>query len=303
MNAVLHQNFMAASSSPSPRDCAPARRERNGDLCGTVRSAVSGHREVATLTAGELAVTWLGHATTRIALDGLVFLTDPVLGRWVGPLRRSGPLPEPSSYTGVDVVLISHAHHDHLDLPSLRRLAPEVTVVAPIGLGAVIRRSGLTNVAELVVGEMLSFGSVSVVASPAVHPGNRWRSDVAASAMGYLITGSRSVYFAGDTGPDERLAGLRGAVDLALLPIGGWGLTLGPGHLDARQAAVVCAAMTPRAALPIHFGTLAVPTTRALRPLWARQRPELFAETTRRLVPDTLPLLAGAGVKLVVPSA
>jgi L-ascorbate metabolism protein UlaG (beta-lactamase superfamily) len=252
------------------------------------------------VTRSELAVTWLGHATARIALDGVVFLTDPVLGRWVGPLRRSGPLPAPSSYAGVDVVLISHAHHDHLDLPSLRRLAPEVTVVAPAGLGVVVRRSGLTNVAEIAVGETLIFGSVSVVASPAVHPGDRWRSDATAAAMGYLLTGSRSAYFAGDTGPDERLADLRGAVDLALVPIGGWGLTLGPQHLDAQQAAQVCAMMKPRAALPIHFGTLAVPTTRALRPLWARQSPELFAATTRRLAPDTVPLLAAAGVELAV---
>lgn len=255
------------------------------------------------VTQTELAVTWLGHATSRIALDGLVFLTDPVLGRWVGPLRRRGPLPQAASYAGVDVVLISHAHHDHLDLPSLRRLAPEVTVVSPAGLGAVVRRSGLTNVAEIGLGETLTFGSVSVVASPAVHPGERWRTDLSAAAVGYLLAGSRSVYFAGDTGPDERLADLRGAVDLALLPIGGWGLTLGPQHLDARQAAEVCVQMRPRAALPIHFGTLAVPSTRALRPLWARQRPDLFAATTRRIAPDTVPLLVAPGVERAVPNS
>jgi L-ascorbate metabolism protein UlaG (beta-lactamase superfamily) len=254
------------------------------------------------VTRSELAVTWLGHATTRIALDGLVLLTDPVLGRWVGPLRRSGPLPEPSSYEGVDVVLISHAHHDHLDLPSLRRLASSVTVVAPAGLGPVVRRSGLTNVAEISVGETISFGAVSVTASPATHPGDRWRSAVSAEAMGYLISGSQSAYFAGDTGPDERLGLLRGAVDLALLPIGGWGLTLGPEHLDARQAAGVCALMAPRAALPIHFGTLAVPPTRALRPLWARQRPELFAATAKQLAPETIALLTPAGVELALPA-
>jgi hypothetical protein len=88
MNAVLHQNFMAASWSPSRRGCAPARPERKVDLCGTVRSAVSGLREAATLTAGELAVTWLGHATTRIALEGLVFLTDPALGPAAHPGNR-----------------------------------------------------------------------------------------------------------------------------------------------------------------------------------------------------------------------
>jgi L-ascorbate metabolism protein UlaG (beta-lactamase superfamily) len=253
------------------------------------------------VTQSGLAVTWLGHATTRIALDGLVFLTDPVLGRWVGPLRRSGPLPDPTSYSDVDVVLISHAHHDHLDLPSLRRLAPSVTVVAPAGVGAVVRRSGLTNVAEIGVGERLTFGAVSVSASPALHPGDRWRSAGSAAAMGYLISGSQSAYFAGDTGPDERLALLRGAVDLALLPIGGWGLTLGPHHLDARQAAGVCEMMAPRAALPIHFATLAVPPTRALRPLWARQRPELFAATVRQRAPDTVALLAPPGVELAIP--
>lgn len=260
-------------------------------LCGNVRQ----------VTGCGLAVTWLGHATARIVVDGVVFLTDPVLGRWVGPLRRSGPLPEPASYAGVDVVLISHAHHDHLDLPSLRRLDPSVMVVAPAGLGAVVGRSGLTNIAEVGIGETLTFGSVSVVASLAVHPGDRWRTDLSAAAVGYLLTGSRSVFFAGDTGPDPRLADLRGAVDLALVPIGGWGLTLGPQHLDAQQAAQVCALMTPRAALPIHFGTLAVPATRALRPFWARQSPDLFAATTRRLAPDTFPLLAAPGVECLVP--
>src|ERR687898_2076472 len=84
--------------------------------------------------AGEIArLTYIGHATTLIELGGTVALTDPVLGRWVGPLHRQVPLPFRSPLNGADVVLISHLHRDHLDRPSLRRLRAGTVVIAPRG--------------------------------------------------------------------------------------------------------------------------------------------------------------------------
>jgi L-ascorbate metabolism protein UlaG (beta-lactamase superfamily) len=82
--------------------------------------------------SGEIArLTYIGHATTLIELGGTVALTDPVLGRWVGPLHRQVPLPARSPMDAADVVLISHLHRDHLDRPSLRRRRPGTVLVAP----------------------------------------------------------------------------------------------------------------------------------------------------------------------------
>ena len=244
------------------------------------------------------AVTWLGHATCRIELGGVTFLTDPVLGRWVGPLARRGPLPDATSYRDVDVVLISHPHHDHLDVASLRRLPPAATVLAPRGTANLIRTAGHRNVVELGVGDAATFGATQITAVAAKHPGERWRSDLHTTALGYLLEGGQSIYFAGDTGLFDGLADLRGEVDLALLPIGGWGVTLGPEHMDAEQAAQACRLLAPRLALPIHFGTLAIPgTRRGLKPLWRRQDPQLFRAQTAACSPATGALIAPAGTR------
>ena len=244
------------------------------------------------------AVTWLGHATCRIELGGIVFLTDPVLGRWVGPLARSGALPDASSYSDVAVVLISHPHHDHLDVASLRRLPTDTTVLAPPGTAKVIRTAGQHNVVELDVGETATFGATRITAVAAKHPGSRWHSDIHTTALGYLLEGEQSIYFAGDTGLFDGLADLRGEVDLALLPIGGWGVTLGPEHMDAEQAAEACGLIAPRLALPVHFGTLAIPgTRRGLKPLWRRQDPELFRAQTALDSPATESLIAPPGTR------
>ncbi len=249
-----------------------------------------------------LTVDWLGHATCRLEIDGRVILTDPVLGRWIGPLRRTGDLPPPTSYAGVDLVLISHPHHDHLDLPSLRQLQTSAEVVTAPGTGTLLRAAGLSNVTELPVGETASFGPVTVTAFSAVHPGERWRSDLLGTAVGYLVQGTRSVYFAGDTGLFDAMADLRGEVDLALLPIGGWGVTLGPEHMDSGEAAAACALIAPRFTMPIHYGTFAVPGTRSLlKPLWHRQRPDRFAAAVAARSPATGALVPLPGTPVSVP--
>ena len=90
-----------------------------------------------------LAVTWLGHATLRLALDGATILTDPALRPRMGGLIRHAAQPKPPTWHGVDAVLVSHAHHDHLDLPSLGLLDPDLHVVVPRGLGALVRGAGM----------------------------------------------------------------------------------------------------------------------------------------------------------------
>jgi L-ascorbate metabolism protein UlaG (beta-lactamase superfamily) len=252
-------------------------------------------------------VTWFGHSTVRIDLDGVSVLTDPVLRRWVGPLRRTGPTPGPAAVTGVDVAVVSHAHHDHLDLPSLRRLEPTTTVIVPLGTGAVARRAATGPVIELALGQSTTIDTVTVTAVRAHHDGRRLGGridhDGAGLAVGYLVQGRCSVWFAGDTGTHPGLTDLRGRVDLALVPIGGWGLTLGEHHLDAAQAADVCAVVRPASALPVHWGTLAVPGTRRLfGPLWSRQDGARFARALAAVAPGTRALTPAIGERVAWPA-
>ena len=93
-------------------------------------------------------VRWLGHSTVLVELDGVRALTDPLLRKQVLHLRRAVPL-ELEELAGLDVVLLSHLHYDHLDLPSLRRLDRDVVVVVPRGGGALVSRQGFRSVVEL----------------------------------------------------------------------------------------------------------------------------------------------------------
>jgi L-ascorbate metabolism protein UlaG (beta-lactamase superfamily) len=201
-------------------------------------------------------ITWVGNATVLIEIDGVRVLTDPVLGRRVGPLVRIGPPPDPSGSRDVDAVLVSHLHHDHHEPRSLRRVG--APVIAPRGVGAWLRRRRVREVSELSVGESTSVGSLRVAAVTATHDDRRLHIGPTADPLGFTVAGSSSVYFAGDTDLYDEMAALAG-IDLALLPIWGWGTTLGPGHLDPERAARAAALISPRVVVPIHWGSLALP--------------------------------------------
>jgi L-ascorbate metabolism protein UlaG (beta-lactamase superfamily) len=220
------------------------------------------------------AVTWLGHATVLLELDGVRLLTDPVLGKRVGPLVRIARPAGARDLEHVDAVLLSHLHADHLDLTSLRRLPRGVAVLVPRGAGTWLRRAGLEEVHELAAGEALRVGPVRVLATPARHDGHRPPFGPSAQPLGYVITGSRSAYFAGDTDLFDAMAALHGVIDLALLPVWGWGPKLGPGHLDPERAARAAAIIAPALAIPIHWGTFAMgrPARRPADPGWPARR-------------------------------
>lgn len=202
-----------------------------------------------------IAVTWAGHATASIRLDGVHLLTDPALRQRISVLRRHA-VPVPRHVTdAVDAVLISHMHHDHLDLPSLRLLGLDTPIITPRGVAALLHAQGFTDVRELSVGQCATVGPVRIEAWPAAHPGGRGPFGPVAEALGYLIHGSATAYFAGDTDLFGAMHDLRGQVDVALLPVGGWGPTLGEGHLDAERAAEALRRIAPAEALPIHWGT------------------------------------------------
>ena len=191
---------------------------------------------------GGPAVTWLGHATVLIELDGVRLITDPLLGSRVGFLTRTGGAVDMAAIAGIDAVLLSHLHADHAHVGSLRSLGTGVPLVAPAGSGRWLAGKGFTDVRELAVGQELELGRVRVRATAASHPHGRWRGGGGPAPIGFLVSGSRTVYFAGDTDLFAEMEQLAGTVDLALLPISGWGRTLGqvtstrPGRLRRRRS-------------------------------------------------------------------
>lgn len=232
------------------------------------------------------SVRWIGHSTVLVSLDGVRLLTDPLLRLLVAHLRRRVPVHR-DAVRGIDAVLLSHAHHDHLDVPSLQKVGRSTPLVVPRGLGPLLRRQGFRDVHELAVGEGLAIGAVRVEATFAAHDGSRPPYPARAPALGYAVLGSRRVYFAGDTELFPGMEGLVPDLDLALVPIWGWGPSLGRGaHLDPQGAAEAVRLLRPRVAVPIHWGTYA-PVHMGVRtkPAYLGEPQVAFAAAAARTAP------------------
>ena len=212
-----------------------------------------------------LRLTYVGHATLLIEIDGVRILTDPVLRSRVGALRRRGPPPDPADLVGIDAVLISHAHPDHFDRPSLTAIGGDPLLVVPRGLGRATGGVG-RQAAELSVNERVVIRGVRITAVPARH--GRWPLERESRPIGYLIEGSKRVYFAGDTALYPGMARLAGRVDVALLPVGRWGPPTGPARLTPATAVDAARLIGAKVAVPVHWGTLYVPGFRAGRWGW-----------------------------------
>jgi L-ascorbate metabolism protein UlaG (beta-lactamase superfamily) len=213
-------------------------------------------------------LTYVGHATVLLQLAGVRLLSDPLLGSGILHVRRRVPVLPIDQFGSLDAVLISHAHRDHLDRRSVLSVARDCPVIVPRGLADSIRRWGVANVIEVDVGDRLPIGDVVIEAVRAAHDGRRHPFSRCSASLGYVLEGQSQIYFAGDTDLFAGMAALAGQIDVALLPIWGWGPRLPPGHLDPARAAEAVALIRPRIAVPIHWGTLrAVGVQRDLDPL------------------------------------
>lgn len=248
-------------------------------------------------------VTWVGHATAAIELDGVRFLTDPLLTKRVAHLRRRTAVPD-ADVGDIDAILLSHVHLDHLHANSLRRLNRSAVVVAPRGAGRLVQKLGFNRVIEVSPGERASVRGVSVDAVPAVHHHGRGpHSRVQAEPVGYVLTGRHHrAYFPGDTDLFDAMADL-GDVDIALLPIWGWGPSLGPGHLDPEGAAAATELIEPRLVVPIHWGTYAPENVRRLPGRWFDQPIDRFSSALddRDRLDRLRPLAPGESVAILTP--
>jgi L-ascorbate metabolism protein UlaG (beta-lactamase superfamily) len=233
-------------------------------------------------------LTWWGHSTSTWQDGGTAVVFDPVLTARVGHLRRvRGRVPARHA-AQADIILISHLHTDHTHLPSLRLIPPSADLIAPAGsrrlLKAVTDRG--VKLSEVQPGDHVEFGGLQIRVLAADHDGRRHPgSPHRGPALGYLVEGSRRCWYPGDTGPDFALEELA-QVDLALVPVGGWGPTLGRGHLNPQQAAEAISLIHPAHAIPVHWGTW--------WPIGLPQLPDMidrpaaaFAEQVARVAPTT----------------
>jgi L-ascorbate metabolism protein UlaG (beta-lactamase superfamily) len=250
-------------------------------------------------------VTWLGHSTVVLDLDGVRLVADPLLRRHAGILRRRGPAPRRASWAGAHGVLLSHLHLDHADLASLR-LLPDVPVLTAEENTRWVSRKGL-------VGQPIGPdtwtragpGEVEVKLAPAVHR-SRPMPHRPNAAHGHLVRGpSGIVWVAGDTelfpGLAElpRLAG--GPIDLAVLPVGGWGPRLSPGHLGPEQAAVACRLTAARQAIPVHWKTLHLPAGQSWPRGWMDSAGAEFAAALSRESPTCRGVVLELGESASIP--
>jgi len=247
--------------------------------------------------AQPLSLTWLGHSSVLLEAAGVRLLTDPLLRPRVLHLRRVAP-PAAAVDGELDAVLVSHVHYDHLDAGSLRRLQAKRFVV-PDGAARILTRRGLEPVVELGEGDELPLNGATLRATHAAHPARRWIG--ASASLGYVVSTPSRVYFAGDT---DLFDGMRrlAPLDVALLPVAGWGPRVGRGHLDPRQAAEALRLLQPRVAIPIHWGTyLRMGMTRDGHSL--REPAERFASLAGELAPEVSVRILEPGETLVFEGA
>jgi L-ascorbate metabolism protein UlaG (beta-lactamase superfamily) len=246
---------------------------------------------------GQVAITFAGHASSLVRYARLGIAIDPMLGRWLGGVRRAvEPGLAPADLSGVDLILITHRHVDHLHLPTLAKLPRTATIVVPPGAAPVVSSLGFARVIELAVGSDLELRGIQIIAAPMRHG-----DDPRARGLSYVILGDGpSVYACGDGGYFSGFAeiGARFAPDIALLPIGGyWPRSFRERHMSPLDALYAFEDLRSRVLVPIHHGAFPLSYERVDEP--ARWLAELVA--ARGLGANVCMLAAGQSELFVPP--
>jgi L-ascorbate metabolism protein UlaG (beta-lactamase superfamily) len=212
---------------------------------------------------------WLGHSTVLINFLGLWIITDPVLATrcglrfgpfTIGPRRRIRPALKVRDLPGIDLLLLSHAHMDHLDLWTLRRLPGRPHAVTAAGLKDLLQGIPVSSVTELPWDETAridtSHGPIQVTARKVAHWGARMRTDDWRGYCGFLLERQgRSIGFAGDTARTSFAHWRNGsAIDLMALPIGAYNPWI-TSHCNPEEAIAMADEAGARALLPVHHAT------------------------------------------------
>ncbi|HEY1398815.1 MBL fold metallo-hydrolase [Roseateles sp.] len=267
------RNFLLGSASPdsSPRSPVPVVRPDP--------------RAYASPPDSGLRLTWLGHATTLLEVDGAVLLIDPLWSEraspvsWAGPQRWYPPLIALADLPRVDAVLISHDHVDHLDMGTIVAMRDWSTVfVVPLGIGAHLERWGIpaARIVELDWWQSTRVGAVELVATPARHASGRLRSKTNKTLWaGWAVAGPRHrVWYSGDTGFHTDLAAIGerlGPFDLTLIEAGQYDANWPDTHLGPEQAVEAHRLVRGEVMVPVHWGLI-------------RQAPHAWTEPVERVL-------------------
>jgi L-ascorbate metabolism protein UlaG (beta-lactamase superfamily) len=232
-----------------------------------------------------LQITYIGHSTVLIEMDGIRVLTDPLLRNRVGFLCRQSASINANIYQDIDVILISHLHMDHMDLASLRQMDRTIHLIVPYGSANILSRIKFQSIEEFRVGDNGTIGSITIESTYAKHVRSRFPLGPVGDCMGYKIKGNYVIYFAGDTDLFPEMADIGDDLDVALLPVWGWGPTIRGQHLSPYRAAQALTLLNPRLAIPIHWGTMAPLGMGWLNPPFLTRPPHAFKRYASELAP------------------
>ena len=242
------------------------------------------------------SLTFLGHSTVLFEIAGMRILTDPLVFERLLILRRTATRLDPALHRDIDAVLISHLHIDHLHIRSLLEIGRGTRVIMPVGGERLLTGHGFTRVEGVRPGDVMTVGPVRVTATFADHDGRRPPLGPAGPPLGFLLEeGPTKVYFAGDTDIFPGMVDLAPGLDVAMLPVWGWGPRLGHGHMNPRRAAEALRLLVPRYAVPIHWGTLWPYGLGRVVPGRLTDPPREFARFARRYAPGVRVLLTPPG--------
>lgn len=237
------------------------RRRINKDLDTQISQIVNNDVKRIKGNSESFSITWIGHATFLIQLNGLTILTDPVWSKQLGMQKRSTPpglkleeLPD------IDIVLISHGHYDHLSFSTIKRLPGKPLFYVPIGLKSAFTRRGYTHVTDANWWDRFQLEQLELSFVPAQHWSKRTLMDSNTSHWGgWVIEGtSRNIYFAGDSGYFRGFTQIaeQFSMDIILMPIGAyepeWFMNVS--HMNPEHAIRAFLDLKGNVMIPMHYG-------------------------------------------------
>jgi L-ascorbate metabolism protein UlaG (beta-lactamase superfamily) len=209
---------------------------------------------------GQICITWIGHASFLVQTHEVNVLIDPIWSMWLSVIKR---LKEPGFHIhhlpSIDFVLVTHAHFDHLDRRTLRRVAADQPIVVPVGVGRLVHRLGFNIVHELDEWQTIELGPLRVSLTPAHHWGARFLADTHRGFGGFVIgANGRSVFHCGDSAYFEgfKEIGERHNIEIALLPIGAYDPPLAREvHMNPEEAVRAFNELKAKTLVPMHYGS------------------------------------------------
>ncbi len=289
MDSKKSKNFSSSDSSLSPVNYRVDMRLKKGwhkrnfltrviiPSLFTRRTSSSHEGERPILSCKEIGITWIGHASFLIETETHAILIDPNWARWLKIIKRLRyPGLALAELPAIDLVLVTHAHFDHLDKKTLRAVAADQPIVVPNHVGSLVKGLGFQTIHELGHWESLEYGPLKITLTPAFHWGARMLHDQHRGFGGFLIEyAGKTVFHCGDSAyfPGFAEIGARTKIDIALLPIGAYDTVSGrDAHMNPEEALLAFQELKARVFIPMHYGTfrlgyepLSEPPARLLR--------------------------------------